>query len=464
MKAFILYIALLSLCFISCSKEVSSSSVDDQNDIEITGVTVTAFSATLTGTFKGLSKVDIALGKNGVLYCPKTEKAESVFKSWLDGNDAPECEMLIDNSGFNGEFFKGTIGNLLPETEYAFCFFSQGQDASKRKISSISTFTTNLFAPDINEMIVSDIGFINAKTSLNIKMEKTDALYCKIGVMLSDKPDAQISSSAVQFFEGEYEQKVTYSLNIQPDHYYYCRSIVEYSSSEGGKSYCYGPESNFSSRTTDEFSVDLGLPSGLRWGNFEIGGYEWNGFVETTSYTPDFNRYFHYRWGSLKIVKDRYDYRDNSRYEYWDSKSSKCIDIGSDISGTEYDIVHILCGGKWRLPRKEDVEELFTNCECSNYAEKRYNPMMDGREYPAETAYVGIVKGVNGNSIFIGNDNCWTGTLLENNNSNAYSFYWTAPKISTTSMVPKMGEGNVILDESKRIMPYAIRPVWDPNM
>lgn len=454
---------LVSCLFLSCNKD-DLSSVNAKNDIEITSVSVTAFSATVTGVFKNITKTDIALGKNGVLYCPQTDTAEAIFNNWINGNDHPQCEMFIDNRGFNGDVFSGKIGDLYPGTEYSYCFFSQGQDASNRKISSISSFTTNQFAPDISETIVSDIGFITAKTSLSVKMEKTDAPYCKIGVQLSDKSDAPISSSTVAYFEGEYGQKITYSINIQPEHNYYCRTIVEYKSPDGKKSYCYGPESIFTSRNTNDFCVDLGLPSGIRWGIFEIGGYEWIGFVENTSYTPDFNRYFHYRWGSLKIVKDRYDYRDNSRYEYWDSKLSKCVDIGSDISGTEYDIVHKLCGGKWRLPRLEDVVELLTCCDCSNFAEKRYNPMIDGKEYPTDIAYVGIARGTNGNSIFMGNDNCWTGTIIENNNTNAYCFYWTAPKISSTSMTPKTGEGNVIVAEANRVMPYAIRPVWDPNM
>ena len=451
-------------CFLSCSKESTADSDVSSNDLIVNEVKVTAFTATVSGTFKGLSKADIALGKNGVLYCPKTEKAESVFKSWLDGNDSPECAMFIDNQGFNGEVFSGQIGNLYSETEYDFCLFSQGKDASHRKISSMSTFTTSHFSPEIKEMSVSDIGFITAKASLSIKMDKSDAPYCKIGVLLSDKPDARMPSSAITFFEGENEPKVTFTFNIQPEQNYYCRTIIEYNCSDGKKSYSYGPESNFSSRNSDVFCVDLGLPSGIRWGTFEIGGYEWIGFVETTSYTPDFNRYFHYRWGSLKNVKDRYDYNDNTKYEYWDSGSSKCVDIGSDISGTEYDIVHILCGGKWRLPRKEDVKELLTYCDCSNFAEKRYNPMMDGREYPEEIAYAGIAKGVNGNSIYIGNDIFWTGTLFENNSSDAYCFYWRAPRVSSTSLIPKMGEGTIELNEGNRIVPHAIRPIWDPNM
>lgn len=459
-------VCIIPLCILySCSKNTDNGSSSYTSDeLSLTSVKTTAFTASVKGSFKGLSKTDIVLGKNGILYCVKTKDTESIFKSWLDGNDNPDCLVYSNSKAFNGESFSGKIEGLSPETEYCFCLFSQGQDKSKRKISASYSFTTSRFNPDLENVIISDIGFITAKATIKSVIDSDDALNSTIGVLLSEKSDGCINSCSASYeINDSYKPTLQSTINIQPDKSYHCRAFVKFYS-DSVEQYKYGPEICFSSKNSDEFLVDLGLPSGIKWCKFDLGGYSINNtFFETTNYSPDFYRYWHYRWGSIKNVPDRYD-NNIKHYEYWDASQSKYIDLGNNISSTDYDVIHVLCGGRWRMPTKEDIEELLSNCDCSRFEQKTYNIIKDGQELQGETAYVGVVQGTNGNSVLIGNDQMWTATVYDIDNTLAYCYEWDAPKVSSTSIIPVMGKGSIKISAVNRYRPLAMRPIWDPNL
>ena len=165
----------ISIFLLSCNNENTDIAETRSDDLRVNGVSTTAFTATISGVFDNISKIDIALGKNGILYCPKTDKAESIFKSWLEGNDNPDCHVYNTKDGFDNELFSAIIGPLYPETEYAFCLFSQGKDGSNRKISSVSTFTTGHFSPEFEELQIEDIHYIDATVKSSLKMDAKDA-------------------------------------------------------------------------------------------------------------------------------------------------------------------------------------------------------------------------------------------------------------------------------------------------
>ena len=134
---------------------------------------------------------------------------------------------------------------------------------------------------------------------------------------------------------------------------YYARLFVKYKGSDGNDTFLYGPEKAFSAKRSEEMAVDLGLPSGIMWANCDLG--EW---IFNADYHPDD---LYYRWGSIKSV-DRYDNTGKNGYEWWNSSDNCYVQIGTDISGSKYDVAHNLLGGKWRLPSKKDVEELINYC------------------------------------------------------------------------------------------------------
>ena len=101
-------------------------------------------------------------------------------------------------------------------------------------------------------------------------------------------------------------------------------------------------------------AVDLGLPSGTKWADCNIG----------SSSPIDYGDYF--AWGETrtkrsfewKTYKYAIDKNRNGKYDY----GEKTIDIGTDISGTDYDVAHVKWGGSWMMPTKEQWQELIDCC------------------------------------------------------------------------------------------------------
>ena len=86
--------------------------------------------------------------------------------------------------------------------------------------------------------------------------------------------------------------------------------------------------------------VDLGLPSGLKWATCNVG-----------STTPEGYGDF-FAWGEIN-TKDSYTPQNSITNGY---------QIG-DISGNEqYDAARANWGATWRLPTKEELQELLDNC------------------------------------------------------------------------------------------------------
>lgn len=111
--------------------------------------------------------------------------------------------------------------------------------------------------------------------------------------------------------------------------------------------------------------VDLGLPSGLLWATCNIGADR----------PEDIGNYF--AWGETS-PKDEYTIKNSLTYDkYFD-----------DISGDfRYDAARANWGNQWRMPTREEVEELVDNCNF---------------QYVNKDGVLGAkITGPNGNKIFL---------------------------------------------------------------
>ena len=116
-------------------------------------------------------------------------------------------------------------------------------------------------------------------------------------------------------------------------------------------------------------AVDLGLPSGTLWASCNVGA----------SSPEEYGNY--YAWGETK-TKSEYS---KSTYQFY---QNGYVDIGTDISGTEYDVATVLWGDGWRMPTKKEIQELMDNCTSEWTTLNGVN----GRKFTSKT---------NGNSIFL---------------------------------------------------------------
>ena len=92
--------------------------------------------------------------------------------------------------------------------------------------------------------------------------------------------------------------------------------------------------------------IDLGLPSGTKWSccnvdatsPIEYGGY--------------------YAWGETE-ERDKFG---SNYYIYYDEKADTYQSIGSNICATKYDVAYWKTTGKYCLPTREQLAELYQNC------------------------------------------------------------------------------------------------------
>ena len=104
------------------------------------------------------------------------------------------------------------------------------------------------------------------------------------------------------------------------------------------------PEPALPSYTAPTEMVDLGLS--VKWAPFNIGA---QGASETGDYIC---------WG--EITEKQYSHIYN--YKWYDPITNDYVEIGDQISGTEYDPANVLWGNGWRLPTEAEIKELIEKC------------------------------------------------------------------------------------------------------
>ena len=178
--------------------------------------------------------------------------------------------------------------------------------------------------------------------------------------------------------------------------YYYKAYIYD------GTTYHYGAEQSFVTMGVNSYqAVDLGLPSGTKWANMNIGA---------TSETDGGN---FFAWGETyaktSFSTDTYEYYDYSYYK----------GIGEDVAGTKYDAARAMMGGMWSMPTKAQFDEL----KDSRYTSWSWTTE-NGRNGYRVTS---LVEGYTDRSIFLPASGWMNGTSVSSDNSSGYfwlsSFY-----------------------------------------
>ncbi|MBQ8065567.1 MAG: hypothetical protein IJ200_07925 [Prevotella sp.] len=143
--------------------------------------------------------------------------------------------------------------------------------------------------------------------------------------------------------------------------------------------------------------LDLGLTSGTLWAQCNLGASQPH---EPGNY---------YAWGETK-PKDKYT---KANYALYDSNTDTYTDIGTDISGTQYDAATATLGSGWHMPTYAEFTELKNECEW------KYAVMNGVNGYR--------VTGPNGKSIFLPcADNQEDESTYPAAPSDTDGFYWSS--------------------------------------
>lgn len=146
----------------------------------------------------------------------------------------------------------------------------------------------------------------------------------------------------------------------------------------------------------DTEAIDMGLS--VKWANCNVDASR-----------PEQSGGF-YAWGETE-TKDVYN---NTTYKYYNLEWQTIQRIGTDISGTQYDVARRKLGGEWRMPTHEEWQELVLNCDWQWTSRNGVNGY--------------LVTADNGNSIFLpaAGRLYHDGSANANGYENLGGFYWTS--------------------------------------
>lgn len=195
-------------------------------------------------------------------------------------------------------------------------------------------------------------------------------------------------------------------------------------------------------------AVDLGLPSGTKWANMNLGA----------SAPEEYGDY--YSWGEIEPKDDyswtNYSFRtsgdldDNVMFSKYNTQASfGPVDNKTNLD-LEDDVAHVRLGGKWRMPTADECNELENNCTSIWTSQNGVNGRL-------------LTSKVNGNSIFLPAAGYWDGSSLISPGS--ISGYWSSSLNTGTpryaySLFFHSGYFHTDLDR-RRFWGYSVRPVTE---
>lgn len=209
-------------------------------------------------------------------------------------------------------------------------------------------------------------------------------------------------------------------------------------------------------------AVDLGLPSGTKWANMNVGAeapedyglyFAWG---ETVGYGSDTSDGRSFDWASYKWMNEgKSDGSQINKYQIQDGQTSACwyqlnedyefIGDGKAVLNPEDDAAHANWGGDWRMPTYEDFQELLANTT----SEWITVGTVTGRRFVSKT---------NGNSIFLPAAGYRSFSSLDSQST--FGYYWSS-NLSYSTLARLLGfhPEAVFTDGDGRYNGHCVRPV-----
>ena len=243
------------------------------------------------------------------------------------------------------------------------------------------------------------LGNQNAKLYATLSSTTPLTRNVTVGFIVGDN-DSIVKESMAVFYDLHHDTDKAGSYNhtvaVHDNFGYWFRSYVD-----TGDTIFYGKARHYGLEV-----VDLGLPSGTKWANMNVGANN----------PEEFGDY--YAWGETNTKNDY------SEASYLFSPTNLNLGNGCNIAGTELDAAHVNMGNAWQMPSYDQIVELRDHCTWS---------------YTSENNVSGFrVTGLNGNSIFLPAAGYVAGTSHNYNCTGSDSryhgaSYWSADQGGDTS-------------------------------
>ena len=192
--------------------------------------------------------------------------------------------------------------------------------------------------------------------------------------------------------------------------------------------------------------VDLGLPSGTLWAATNLNAfkpeqagyyYQWGDTIGWTAEQVGTNKQF--SWDDYKYGTSEYT-SDQTKYNATDGL--KILELSDDAA-------YQMLGAKWKMPTKEDFEELIEN---TTYSTVSINGVQGGKYTASNGNYIFLpFKGAGSNNSIVNTNNSyhWTSSVYESHISLAWYLDCYSDECYMNSI--------------RRSNGYNIRPVYKPK-
>lgn len=346
-----------------------------------------------------------------------------------------------DDGTGEGDFTSTITGLTAGTTYYVRAYATNVMGTVYGEQRSFATTSEEVLLPTVITEEVTDITTDSATSGGNVTSDGGATVTAR-GVCWSTSQNPTIDDNDGMTTDGNGTGSFTSNIpNLAPNTRYYVRAYATNSAGTG-----YGDEISFTTEEEEEegcepdgeiaghYYVDLGLPSGLKWATCNVGA---------TS-PEDYGDYF--AWGETnpKVV---YDW---DTYLHWnDLDGDGYCDYGeptinSDISGNvQYDAATANWGGNWRMPTKDEMQELVDHCE---WEWTQVNGVNGSK-----------VIGPNGSCIFLPAAGLRYGTTLTNDGN--YGSCWSSTPYDSYASHLSFYDGDEGVYGSNRYYGQTVRPI-----
>ena len=346
-----------------------------------------------------------------------------------------------DDGTGEGDFTSTITGLTAGTTYYVRAYATNVMGTAYGEQRSFATTSEEVLLPTVITEEVTDITTDSATSGGNVTSDGGATVTAR-GVCWSTSQNPTIDDNDGMTTDGNGTGSFTSNIpNLAPNTRYYVRTYATNSAGTG-----YGDEISFTTEEEEEegcepdgeiaghYYVDLGLPSGVKWATCNVGA----------SSPEDYGDYFAWGETSPKVV---YDW---DTYLHWnDLDGDGYCDYGeptinSDISGNvQYDAATANWGGNWRMPTKDEMQELVDHCE---WEWTQVNGVNGSK-----------VIGPNGSCIFLPAAGLRYGTSLTNDGN--YGSCWSStPYVSYASHL-SFYDGDEGVYGSNRYYGQTVRPI-----
>ena len=328
---------------------------------------------------------------------------------WSTSPNPTVSDSHTTNGTGTGSFTSSITGLSISTTYYvrAYATTSAGTDYGEQV-----SFTTRNGIPTVTTVEVSQIQGLAATSGGSITDDGGLAVTAR-GVCWSTSPSPTLANSHTSNGSGAGSFS-SYMTGLTMSTTYYVRAYATNSFVT-----VYGNQLSFTTTDDEHVYVDLGLPSGLLWATCNVGADN----------PEDYGDYF--AWGETQPKStynwSTYQYSNGGFYNNWGGfmpyLTKYCTDSNYGYNGfidnlttllPEDDAATANWGGDWRMPTKEEWQELYQNTTHTWTTQNGVN----GRLFTA----------ANGNSLFLpAAGDRWVGGLY---NAGSGGYYWSSSLIT----------------------------------